>query len=78
MSTATSTKRTNTITKENISKAHAELFKKTGKEVKPVAIFAKIMDYPQLAHERHIERFCRLIVACVRKGLIDPLTIEKV
>lgn len=79
MGNATSIRRQNTITKQNIKSAHAVLFKQgNGKEVEPKDIFKQIMDYPHLSHSRHSERFARLVVACVRKGMIDPLTIAKV
>ena len=77
MGNATSVKKSNTVTKENISNVHAELFKKTMVPVKPSAIFARIMDYPHLAHARHTERFGRLVVSCVLGGMIDPNSIEK-
>lgn len=74
---ASSQKKPNTITKANIAATHAMLFKKTQQPVPTSAIFGALMDYPHLAHARHTERFSRLMVACVRKGMINPLELDK-
>jgi len=74
---ATSIAKPNTITKRNIATTHAALFKRLRREVTPREIFTEIMDYPSLAHPRHTERFSRLMVVCVRKGMIDPAELEK-
>lgn len=69
--------KTNTITKRNIKANHDGLFKRLQREVKPRELFAEIMDYPALAHARHTERFSRLLVTCIRKGMIDPNELDK-
>jgi len=74
---ATAIRRKNTITKANIVAMHADLFNERHKPIEPKEIFVGIMDHPTIAHARHTERFGRLMIACVRKGLIDPVEVEK-
>lgn len=62
MGYATSPKKLNTITRENIARAAEECFRRSnGEKVKPAAIFSRLVDFPNIAHPRHTNRFMRLL-----------------
>lgn len=65
MGKATSPKKSTTITKDNIKKAWAmasvEATLQGQEKVKPADVFARLVEYPQLAHPRHAARFMRLL-----------------
>lgn len=72
MGYASSPKKLSTITRENIARAADECFRRSnGEKVKPSAIFARLSDYPNLAHPRHTNRFMRLLPKVVDVTLLD-------